>query len=398
MFDEGADFRHRAQKLQAMVKGSGNQIDWCHEPVLCGHRRMRFYNAKLQRDIAAPISATPTIIRRAGVIVASDDGYVRFFDPMLSKAYWEHRLNAGVYASLVVDDDREAVIVVTTKGEAVVFGYKGDIRWQADVGVPVFATPALSPGADVLAIAGFHHQAIGFSLATGERLYQSDLPPPWGKAFGALAAFRNPYASPVITDGGMAIHCSGHSVVALDRDGARCWVTELPADIKASPVLLESLAKVFVTDVSGRVTAVSLHTGDVLDQRDLGGKVTASPALSQGIIAFGRSNGRVIALSAKSHEVAWTSEFGAPRDYSSFTTTPSGDFVATAQSGNAICLCAQTGAFLWESSQVLGLADHAPPMNITPVVGGARHMFCGSYDGNLYQFSFPDKIRGPHAD
>lgn len=340
MFDEGADFRHRAQKLQAMVKGSGNQIDWCHEPVLCGHRRMRFYNAKLQREIAAPISATPTIIRRAGVIVASDDGYVRFFDSMLSKVYWEHRLNAGVYASLVVDADREVVIVFTTKGEAVVFGYKGDIRWQADMGVPVFATPTLSPGADVLAIAGFHHQAIGFSLATGDRLYQSDLPPPWGKAFGALAAFRNPYTSPVITEDGMAIHCSGHSVVALDRDGARCWVTELPADIKASPVLLEGLAKVFVTDVSGRVTAVSLHTGDVLDQRDLGGKVTASPALSQGIIAFGRSDGPVIAISARSHEVAWTSEFGAPRDYSSFTTTPSGDFVATAQSGNAICLCA----------------------------------------------------------
>ncbi len=85
---------------------------------------------------------------------------------------------------------------------------------------------------------------------------------------------------------------------------------------------------------------------------------------------------------------------GGPRDHTSVTILPDGGFAAITNAGNVVCLDPADGSFRWESSQILGLPDHEPPMHITPVASVDGRMYCASYEGDLYQFTF----RRPRGD
>jgi len=67
---------------------------------------------------------------------------------------------------------------------------------------------------------------------------------------------------------------------------------------------------------------------------------------------------------------------------------PDGNLIATSSRGNIIGRRRDDGGFLWETSQRLGLPDHDPAMDITPMAGPDGSMYCGSYSGVIYHFRF----------
>jgi hypothetical protein len=77
---------------------------------------------------------------------------------------------------------------------------------------------------------------------------------------------------------------------------------------------------------------------------------------------------------------------------------PNGDFIAVNGRGNIVCLGRDTGTFQWESSQVLGLPDHEPSMDITPVAAPDGNLYCASYDGDVYRFFFQPTARSSDDD
>jgi outer membrane protein assembly factor BamB len=166
------------------------------------------------------------------------------------------------------------------------------------------------------------------------------------------------------------------------------WRTDLPAEIKASPVVADDQGLVAIATVAGVCHLLDLTDGKLQTSIPLRDKVTASGALQQGLLVLGLATGRVVCIDLSRGEITWEATHGGPRSYTSFTLNPSGDFIATSKDGNIICRNAMTGKFLWESTQVMGLPDHEPSMDITPVASSTGRMYCASYNGDLYEFSF----------
>ena len=361
---------------------------WRREPVVRRLRRFRFDNTTLGRSIDVSISATPAVVNDVGAFVAGEDGFVRFLSRDLHKVFWERRLSASIYASLVVDPVARRVIVCDTSGLVCAIGVRGELAWARNIGHPIFATPAIHSATDSLTIGAFGNVAFGLCLRSGKIRYKADLPAPWYAAVDSPVAGRNPYASPAMTAAGETLFCSGSNVVMLSPHGCEMWNISLATDIKSSPIILTLAGLVVVTDVSGRCHSLCLRSGEIRATIALGAKVVASGAHSGAIVALGATSGRMWGLDCVNGNVAWTSSFGAPNEYGSITTTPLGDFVATSTAGNCVCLAAENGAFLWETSQVMGLPDQATRMDITPIIDRAGRMYGAGYDGSLYQFSF----------
>jgi outer membrane protein assembly factor BamB len=380
-------FRHDPSK-NVLATGGVTGSQWTHEPALCGYRRFTYFNQARQQRIAVPVSSTPAAVANVGPIVASDDGYVRFFDPALTRYYWEHRLNSSVYASLVLDTGRKRFIVAATSGLVACFDLRGRPAWSLQFDAPVFATPAVLPDSDIVVFAAFSSRCFGVDLDSGQIRFSQDVPKPWSARFAGSAAHRDPYASPAGTAEGNVVLCCGETVLCLTAAGKELWRCDTGHSIKSSPVALHQTGEIAVCSVDGSCRFLDCATGTVTGEVFLGAKVTASPAVSGDVLAIGTVLGTALGLHVRTRTIQWTSTGGGPRDYTSFTITPAGDFVATAAGGNVVCLRRDDGRFLWETSQVLGLPDHEPAMNITPVISPDGSMYCASYSGFLYRFLF----------
>jgi outer membrane protein assembly factor BamB len=191
----------------------------------------------------------------------------------------------------------------------------------------------------------------------------------------------------------MILCCAGQAI-CLASDGSEVWRTDVGAFIKASPVVVHATEQVAVFTVDGRCLFLDSRTGRLLHESSLGLKITASPALSGDILAVGLQRDIAVGINVHDYRRVWVSEAGSPGSYTSFTVLPDGNFICTAEFGNIICLRANDGSFLWESSQVLGLPNHNPAMHVTPVAAPDGTMYCASYDGDLYCFKFRPREAG----
>ena len=392
----GPAFRH--DPVKSTLPGAARAVDWRIEPAVSAHRRLLYDNQKLGRSIAVPVSASPAVAPGVGVVVASDDGYVRLFALDLSKAYWQRRMDSSIYASVVLDQARRRVVVAATSGLIACFDLRGQVAWSVRLAEPVFATPTVLPAADVLVVAAFRSRCYGLALDTGIVLFERDLPRPWHATQGGLASYRDPYASPVSTLDGNSVVCCAEHVLCLAGDGTELWRTEVGASVRASPVAVNSTAEIAVCPVDGRCLFLGAKSGDIRGQIEFGAKITASPAVSGGVLAIGTQLDTAVGIDVVTRAVRWTSPHGGPRSYTSWTVSPVGDFIATAARGNVTCLALESGRFLWETSQVLGLPDHEPAMDITPVAAPDGSMYCASYAGDVYRFLFRDLPAGLATD
>lgn len=387
-------YRHQPDKsvLKCNLEHDANhRVNWLKEPVVCGYRKLNYFNKKQAIQVDVPISATPAVVDGIGIIAATDDGFLRFFSADLSRVYWERRLPASVYASLVVDSKRKHIIVCTTSGIVTCFNMAGMMIWLVNLEYPIFATPAIDVKMDLLSIATFHHRGYILSLETGQQYYTADLIPPWYHKNG-LVSYRNPYASPAMTAEGNSLFCSGEYVILISASGEKLWCNGLNEDIKASPIYIESKNEVAVQTVAGNCYFLDCDSGQVIKRIKVNSKITSSGAISGNYLAIGTVTGNVYCIDVVNYKICWIAEYGAPYEYTSITVTPNGHFISTNQRGNITCLDCEDGSFLWETSQVMGLPNHETAMHITPMICDAGYLYCGSYHGDLYQFSFQNEI------
>ncbi|MGW7543002.1 outer membrane protein assembly factor BamB family protein [Streptomyces sp. NPDC054770] len=389
-------FRHDPVK-SVLPGGEHGTFHWSREPVVFGHRRLTHHNERLGRTLPVPVSASPAVVPGVGVLLAADDGRVRFYGRGLRKVFWERRLDSGVYASLVVDPVRRRVVVAATSGLITCLDLRGKLVWAARAGLPVYATPVALPAADLLVVAAFHARCLAFRLSTGEPVFDRDLPEPWHAAPGGTASYRDPYASPAGTDEGSVVVCCGDHVIALSGEGRELWRFAAGADIKASPVFVRATAEVVICTVGGDCLFLDARTGRLRHTECLDAKITASPALSADVLAVGAQDGTVTGVDVRTHLPVWRAGQGAPCSYTSFSVLPNGDFIATAERGNVIALRRCDGRFRWESSQVLGLPDHEPRMDTTPLASPDGALYCAAYSGDVYEFRFQPATANPEA-
>jgi len=381
-------FRHDPRKSVLVLRDApAERFRWESEPAVCGYRRFTHHRGTAA-PIPVPVCAAPVAVVGIGAVFATYDGRVRLYDSSLRKAYWEHRLDAAVYASPVIDATRRTVIVASVGGLVEALDLRGQPVWSARVDGPVYATPTILPSADELVVATFGSRCTGLRLDSGATVFARELPEPWHARCGGSAAHRDPYASPVTLDtGDVAVGCAEH-VVCLGPDGTQRWCRDLDASVRASPVAVHEGGAVAVATVDGRCRFLDSRSGEVRDTVTLDGKVVASPALSGAVLAVGTQTGTAYGLDVRTRAVLWRVRDVAPRDHSSFTVLPDGAFAATTARGNVVALGRDDGRFRWETSQLLGLPDHDPALDVTPVAAPDGNMYCGSYSGVAYRFRF----------
>jgi len=391
-----ATFRHDPVKSVLPASGIG-LFDWGAEPAVCGYRKLTYENRTLKQTVNVPVSASPAVISGLGAVVASDDGYVRLFDAPLRREFWHRRLDSSIYASVVVDQVNRSVVVAGTGGQLQCVDLRGKLIWTAHAEGQICATPVIVGDARVLVVPVFPGRCVGIAVETGEVVFDRPVPTPWYAAHGGVAGHRDPYASPLPTADGRAVVCGGETVLCVDTQGVESWRRDVGATMKASPVFSSATDEVVAFTGDGQCLFLDAATGRPRGELDLGSKITASPAVSGDVIAVGVQGNVSFGVDVVGREARWRSDQCAPKSYSSFTVLPSGDFVAVNERGNVACLDRATGRFRWESSQVLGLVDHEPAMDTTPVAAADGNLYCASYDGDLYRFLFKPIPGGPHV-
>lgn len=386
-----ASFRHHSGRSTLSRNNDRDAaVDWHVEPAVVGHRRL-VHRRTSGDEIVVPICSTPAIIGSAGIVLAGYDGVVRFLDPTLTKEYWSTRLRAGVYAPIVVDPRGPGVLVGCIDGTVFRLGLKGALEWSVPLGgLPIYPAPLVLAAPRLLVVATYHGRCFGLDLDDGSMRFDLKLPQPWQVAKGGLAAWRDPYASPVATTDETFVQCCAESALLIDARGTILWEHVVAAPIRASPVFIPETDEVLVVSTNGDCRFISTKSGNARLGPALGARVVASPAISGRVVAIGTLAGDVFGVDVDSGLVAWRKAGFTPRDHSSVAVLPSGDLVLTTERGNAAALRACDGRFLWESDQRLELGDQDPRMDLTPLAAPDGHMYCASYSGNVYSFVFPE--------
>lgn len=378
--------RHSPERSVISTHGAPSDMRWGSEPAVFAYRKLTAIHRVTGEETSVPINASQAIIRGIGVISASDDGMVRFWDSALRKVYWERKLNDRVYASLTVDHLRERILVATTSGLVCSLTLRGEVAWARHVDLAVFATPVVDQVSDALHVATFESTCTGLDLATGNVRYRTALTTPWHHPDG-LTSHRDIYASPVVTASSKTIVCAGEHVVAVSPDGNVDWDVDLAVTVRASPLLVRGSSSVIVCSVDGRCWMLNTRDGEVTRQVRLDGKILASPIASCGVVAVGVLGSCTYGLDEDTLAVRWSAR-RSPRSHTSFTVLPNGDFAFLDASGDAVALHALDGGFRWQTSQALGYPSHNPAMDVTPVIADDGWMYCASYEGDLYAFRF----------
>jgi len=382
-------FRHDPRKATLVIsEKEDGSAKWLKEPAVCGYTFLTHKTKGSNAEIPVPVCSTPAVVVGAGVVVAGYDGRIRFYNRALDKTFWIRKLHSPVYASLTTDPSRNTVVVATTAGLVACVDLRGHLVWSLDTQVPIYATPAILSQSDTLVVAAFNSRLIGLELGTGKKVFDLELPEPWHSGYGGSAANRDPYASPTVMAEDTVIICCAEHVLAFRPDGTELWRREIGHSIRASPAALNALGQVAVCSVDGRCIFFDSRSGQEQGAVVLGGKITASPAVSGDVLAVGTVDGMSFGIDITKRKVAWSSPRGAPRDHTSFTVMPDGNFIATSSHGNVIGTRREDGRFLWETSQLLGISTHDSALDITPIAAQNGSMYCGSYSGVLYHLRF----------
>ncbi|SEV87972.1 outer membrane protein assembly factor BamB family protein [Natrinema salifodinae] len=153
-----------------------------------------------------------------------------------------------------------------------------------------------------------------------------------------------------LPDGGVVFPGDTGYLIALDADGEERWRAGTDTDgrgIHGTPAVADGRAYIGAYD--GALYAVDLETGDVVWRRDLGGAIGSSPLYHDGKI--------VMAV-----------EYPDP-------------------DGSIFVLDADGGEVLWEDPERRP-TDH--PHSTPAIDSAAGRLVCGSNDGLLYGWSYPD--------
>ncbi|MFK0017402.1 PQQ-binding-like beta-propeller repeat protein [Streptomyces sp. NPDC091027] len=386
-------FRH--DPVKSVLPGSAAEVLWDREPAVCGYRRLS-HRTSAGEDIPVPVCSTPAVVGSAGVVVGGYDGRVRLYTADFADIHWEHRLTAPVYAPLVVDRARSTVVAVAVDGSVICLDLGGGVVWRTCVVTPVYATPTVLPASGLLVLAGFGGGCTGLDLATGKHVFDVSLPRPWHALTGGSAAGRDPYAGPLALPGGDFIAGCAEHAVRMTGAGRPVWLRDFGHAVRASPAFAPVTGEVVVCTVDGKCRFLDAGTGRETGVIALDGKIIGSPAVSGGVLAVGTQRGPAFGIDLVRRDIIWSVPNGAPRDHTSFTVLPSGDFAVTAENGNVVARTRDDGHFLWETSQLLGLANQDPALDTTPVAAPDGSMYCGSYSGAVYRFRFrPATGRNP---
>jgi outer membrane protein assembly factor BamB/phosphatidylglycerophosphate synthase len=340
--------------------GSTNRRFCCIDPTdakVAWTYRIPPAHADTLIDSAASVSPDGT-----NVVVPGGDGALRALDAVTGREIWEFRATGASeaeHASGVVVNSFEGNCKHSADGTRLYAGcdnasfYCIDMEsglqlWRVITGMMIWGVAAL------LTIEG--REVVVFGSLDG-RVYAVD--GLTGKVIAAHDTGGEVKASPLAAAVDAVFVCNSNgSVFRLSLDvksnqWRRVWDIDLDDETYGSPALMDGV--LFVTDMSGAVTALSATDGKVLWREDTYNYITGSPvATSDGAVVVGTSVGWLIALSARTGALLGALELAG---------------------GDAKPL---------RLEEHIGKAKKRRALNASPIVLPSGDVVIGSYEGVVY--------------
>ncbi|WP_426625401.1 PQQ-binding-like beta-propeller repeat protein [Leifsonia sp. McL0607] len=363
--------------------------DWLAEPQVEAVTAVEETSLLTGQPVNVAFNGSALGVTGVGAIFAGEDGRVRFFDSTLERTYWTRRMDAGVYSSLVAVPGTEEFIVASVAGMIVRLDLRGRARWVSRLGHSVFGTIAFLHDERTAVIPTFDHRAFLLDLHTGQVVASVDTRGGSASRFESAFAYRRAlYASPTVRGDGCFVVADHEAVSCFDPSGTVMWETRAAGLIRSSPVAVGDATLTCTTaGVLQRWDAAGNNEYSVR----IGGRIDASATVHSGLlIVSGRGVG-TSSYDVGSGELRWRSPTIDAFEYTSVIALPSGVCVITSERGTVVGLDANTGDFLWETSQVLGRPDRSTSMETTPAICADGSMYVASYSGDCYRFRFPDQ-------
>jgi outer membrane protein assembly factor BamB len=203
----------------------------------------------------------------------------------------------------------------------------------------------------------------------------------WKKRIGVLSA-----SAPAYWRGRLFVSSLSGKITALRAgDGKVLWQKQLGTRTESSPIVRRGV--VYFGTEGGALYALYGRSGSVKWKHQLGGAIKASPALSGNTLYVGDYGGRMYAVWARTGRERWSAgTSGAKLGFGSgnFYSTPAvafGRVFAGNTDGKVYSFGARTGELAWSKSTG-GYVYSSPAAAAVP--GAGPTVFVGSYDGNLY--------------
>lgn len=221
------------------------------------------------------MSGSP-LVYRDHVIVATEDGNVASLDLRDGSAAWNRSLPPLL--ALVSPALAAGRVVVGDAGGTVwaLHVLTGGVLWKADVGGAVTSTPAAGDG--LVFVTGMGVKALDGQ--TGRVLWARD-------EGGAVRSSPAYHAGVLVVGGGEQPGIAGVNA----QTGQRMWFVPTRLFVRSAPVIAVDQALASADD--GSLFAVSLRNGSLLWTVDAGERVHGSPALANGVVVVGRTDGIV---------------------------------------------------------------------------------------------------------
>lgn len=225
------------------------------------------------------------------VLVGTTSGDVLSVDAAAGTVRWRARLGGTSYGSVALSPT-DASRAYTTVGTELVALDDADVAWREDLDDLVEVSPAVAPDGTVVVGSNARH-ARAFS-PEGRDLWSYDLQ-------------AQTYSSPVVTDDGVA-YLGDHDGVVTGLDARTGEVlarhlgpTQRPADNRSIGVwtspAVDDEHDVYWGTRSGHVVGAAADGRQLFDL-DVGATVDSYPALDEGLLVVGLTDGRLLGIAA----------------------------------------------------------------------------------------------------
>ncbi|NBX73829.1 MAG: hypothetical protein EBZ69_02875 [Alphaproteobacteria bacterium] len=368
----------------------GNAANWAGHPMLAGSLEKIWQadvgdgSSRDYRLIAKPVAEEDRVyaVDAKGMVSAyqAEDGK-KLWDFDTTPAEIDEEAMAGglsVYKDMLLVSTGHAEVVALSKAD-------GTLRWRKSVEFPVRSAPVANEGR--VYATNIANTTFALSADNGAFL--------WRQAGGAETTVLLGGGSPSVhNDLVVVVHSTGDVYALRAQNGRIVWsdsLTKVSAPggasnvsaIRASPMIVRG--GVFVTSLSGPLSAISARTGERVWERDIGSAFT--PALSGNTLFVLGKNNELFAMLGPSGRIVWRQQLDQrtePDDPDSDRVTWSGPVLAGGK-----LYATNTRGELVQFSPYNGSVTATYPLpaqSLLPPIVARQKLFVLTDDGQLLAF------------
>lgn len=302
-----------------------------------------------------------------------------FEGPAEARVHFVHDAGGAIEAMPAITAEGD-VIVASLAGKVARISSTGALKWSADLGERIYASPLLL--GDAVLLGSDAKRFVALSLATGKQRWRLDVD---GEADTA----------PAEAPDGSVVFAAGRTIYGVRADGTIRFRLKMPRKVFASPAIGDD-GTIYVGSQDDKLHAIA-PSGTVKWSRNLGADVDCAAALGErGLVYVGTDAGQVVAFDAEGME-RWRAAVGG-FVRGGLTITRAGDVLAGTYgpAPRVVALDGATGKELWSFGvQGTGAAEFG--IHGAPLEDARGNLYFGAQDDRVYALDASGRLRWSFA-